>query len=213
MSGANKPKFFVGEPVIIEKTGKMAKIVDIHRVGEGWYYQLHQHEELYPERVLRSCKEQPAPIAREKVHLDYEYRFGDLVSVEGYPGEWFVVIGFRAEIWRYEDSAWEEIIYELSHIEDRSWLEANEEELTLIAKKEDTEQFLSLAKPVKKQHEKRTIRKEKSTKATIDQLLDMYNDYQYLYELFGDASYKRKMKEIVQKLAALTHNPYMKDSQ
>lgn len=212
MSNEGKPKFFIGEPVIIEKTGAVAKIIDIHRVGKCWYYQLLHYDELYPEKTLRMCNDKRAPLIRENVDLEYEFRFGDMVSVEGYPDEWFIIIGFRAEIWRYQDSAWEDIIYELSHIEDGSWLEASEEELTLVARGEDRQRFLSLKKPVIKQTKNRNTRKENRTKANIDQLLDMYNDYQSLYEWFGDASYLRKMKEILKKLTALTQNPYTKDS-
>ena len=45
----------------------------------------------------------------------------------------------------------------------------------------------------------------------IDTLLDMYNDYQYLYLNFGEAGYKKKMKEILKKLEALSNHSFRKN--
>ena len=208
MSGGKKPKFSIGEPVVIVKTGAVTKITEIHWGGTRWYYQLQHYDELYAEKTLRSCKDQYDSLVREQVDLEYAFRYGDVVSVEGYPDDWFVIIGFRAEIWRYQDSAWEDIIYELSHIEDGSWLEASEEELTLVAKSQDRQNLLQ--KTVEKR--RHTGKKERRKKVNIDQLLDMYNDYRFLYEQFGDTQYKRKMREILHKLSALAKNPYTKDS-
>ena len=51
-------------------------------------------------------------------------------------------MGFRTEIWRYKEDAWEDIIYELSRIGDGQWLEASEDELILVADAENANAFL-----------------------------------------------------------------------
>lgn len=212
MGMEGKPKFLIGEPVIIEKTGTVSKIAKIHRVDGRWYYELIDQNELYLEKSLSSCVDKKILFNREKVDIEYKFHFGDIVSVKGYPDELFVIIGFRAEIWRYKDSAWEDIIYELSHIQDGSWLEASQDELTFVAK--DAHQLVQLSKATynktKIQSSKRNT-KEKEL-INIDKLLDMYNDYRHLYEMFGEISYKRKMKEILIKLEALSQHPFPRDS-
>ena len=64
----------------------------------------------------------------EKEHIDIEYKFfiGDIVQVKGQGSDFFKIIGFRTEIWRYKEDAWEDIIYELSRIGDGEWMEAAE---------------------------------------------------------------------------------------
>ena len=47
MGMEGKPKFLIGEPVIIEKTGTVSKIAKIHRVDGHWYYELIDQNELY----------------------------------------------------------------------------------------------------------------------------------------------------------------------
>ena len=63
------------------------------------------------------------------------------VQVYGYGSDLFKVVGFRTEIWRYKEDAWEDIIYELSRIGDGQWLEASEDELILVADAENANAF------------------------------------------------------------------------
>lgn len=41
---------------------------------------------------------------------------------------------------------------------------------------------------------------ETTPSQSIDELLDMYNDYKYLYEWFGDEQYKQMMETVVKRL-------------
>lgn len=69
----------------------------------------------------------------EWIELNYNFTFGDLVQVTGYDKDVFRIVGFRTEVWRYKNDAWEDTIYELSRITDGEWLEADESDLTLLA--------------------------------------------------------------------------------
>ena len=40
---------------------------------------------------------------------------------------------------------------------------------------------------------------------SVDDLLDMYNDYKALYEWFGDDQYKRMMETVVQRLQTIVN--------
>ncbi len=66
----------------------------------------------------------------EWIELNYNFTFGDLVQVTGYDKDVFRIVGFRTEVWRYKNDAWEDTIYELSRITDGEWLEADESDLT-----------------------------------------------------------------------------------
>jgi hypothetical protein len=160
----------------------------------------------------------------EQIDIEYSFFFGDLVQVSGYGAELFKVIGFRTEIWRYKEDAWEDVIYELSRVSDGEWLEAGEEELTLVADAENADTFiqkLGLLYLVKKQEksgenlkvqnlirkeEFEAIKKKKEKKELIDKLLDIFNDYQILYEWFQDQEYYQVKRVILKKLASLVSN-------
>ncbi|MGA9227166.1 MAG: hypothetical protein WB217_12560, partial [Mesobacillus sp.] len=129
------------------------------------------------------------------------------------------------EIWRYKEDAWEDVIYELSRIKDGEWLEAGEEELTLVADSESAETFIqklgllfSANKEVKpsanlekkpspsRSGEKEELRKIYQKRTTIDNLLDIYNDYRILYKWFNDEEYAHVMRVILRKLSILVNN-------
>jgi hypothetical protein len=50
------------------------------------------------------------------------------------------------------------------------------------------------------------IERKKERKQLIDNLLDIYNDYRILYELFSDQEYYQVMRVIVRKLESLANN-------
>lgn len=52
------------------------------------------------------------------------------------------------------------------------------------------------------------MQNRKQDMENIDSLLDLYNDYQYLYLNFGESGYKKKMKEILKKLEALSKHRF-----
>ena len=161
----------------------------------------------------------------EKEHIDIEYKFfiGDIVQVKGQGSDFFKIIGFRTEIWRYKEDAWEDIIYELARIGDGEWMEAAEHELILLADVENAEAFmqkLGLLYLIKKQNSLEAnelalslAKKEKNEKQDtqkredqINRLLDIYNDYRFLFEWFHDDEYLQVMKATIRELKKLSKN-------
>lgn len=203
MTKGRMAKYKIGDYVMGRNEEIFGKIVNVHLVEGQWFYRLHNREELYREDQLSPADEDAELAQKENVHIDYRFQFGDIVHVKGYGSDLFVVIGFRAEIWRYKNSAWEDLIYELSRLKDGEWLEATEEELVYIADEQKAKKFLLHPQlrnnPTQKPERKKDM-------ADIDMLLDMYNDYKRLYELFGENTYRKKMKEVLKKLEAIVRH-------
>src|SRR5690606_22840176 len=110
-----KPKYKIGDTVVITMYGTVGKITDVKWLDDMYVYEVNKSEGLYMESSLQILSEFEGEIM-EKEHIDIEYKyfFGDLVHVKGYGSELFKVVGFRTEIWRYKEDAWEDVIYELS---------------------------------------------------------------------------------------------------
>ncbi|MCU9613617.1 hypothetical protein OEV98_08595 [Caldibacillus lycopersici] len=216
MSKHGQPKFNIGDRVVT-KEGTVTDVVKIYNLDGEWFYSLENHDDLYREKNLLYMQDYDKGVQkRENIHIEYKFHFGDIVRVRGYGQELFIIIGFRAEIWRYKDSAWEDIIYELSRVGDGQWLEAAEEELTYITNETNARKLLNAKKAQGSKGQllisppKTQSRKKEMT--DVDELLDMYNDYQYLFRNFGELAYRRKMNEILKKLEALSQNPFKKES-
>ncbi len=221
MEEKRKPKFRVGDTVVITMYGTVGKITAIKWLDGTYVYEINNSQGLFTENGLELLSDYKGSIM-EKEQVDIEYRFfiGDLVQVNGYGSDLFKVVGFRTEIWRYQEDAWEDIIYELSRIGDGEWLEAGEEELTLIADAESADVFIQklglLNNLVDKKYEnprskasfpnsyrsreKEILKEKKEISRMIDGLLDVYNDYRILYEMFGDNEYKKIMDIVKTKL-------------
>lgn len=226
MKERKKPKYKIGDTVVITIYGTVGKITDVKWLDGMYVYGINGSEGLFMESSLQNLSEYEGQIM-EKEQIDIEYRFfiGDLVQVKGYGADLFKVVGFRTEIWRYKEDAWEDVIYELARIKDGEWLEAGEEELTLVADAENAESFiqklgllflankkqkkpLDLKKPAQthRKEEMQFFEKKKEQGELIDALLDIYNDYSNLYKLFQDEEYKKIMRMVVRKLQLLVRN-------
>lgn len=72
-----------------------------------------------------------------------QFNFGDLVRVAGYWPQVFVVDGRRKEHYEYPDEEWTEMIYELHGAFTLEWLEADVEDLTLVAPAANAEEYLT----------------------------------------------------------------------
>jgi hypothetical protein len=225
MEKGKKPGFKIGDTVVITIYGTVGKVTDVKLLDGNYVYEVNKSDGLFIESALQLLSEHDANLMdTEQIDIEYNFFFGDLVQVSGYGAELFKVIGFRTEIWRYKEDAWEDVIYELSRISDGEWLEAGEEELTLVADAENADTFiqkLGLLYLVKKQEktgenlkvenlvrkeEFEAIKQKKEKKELIDNLLDIFNDYQILYELFQDQEYYQVMAMILKKLASLVSN-------
>lgn len=219
MSKQKKPKFNVGDTVVITINGTVGKITDIQFIGGQYVYKINKSKGYFLEDSLQMFSQiNENIIEKEHVNINYKFFIGDIVKVDGYHSDLFKVIGFRTEIWRYKNDAWEDIIYELSRLKDGEWLEANEHELTFIIDELQAnsliekmgvidmnnidKQILQLSDGADDPKQKSLNKKDR--KKIIDDLLDKYNDYRYLYEMFADKKYDQQMKRIYQKLKNLT---------
>lgn len=226
MEKRKKPKFNIGDTVVITIYGTVGKVTDIKWLDGLHVYEINKSEGLYLETSLQMLSEYDGKLLdKEQIDIEYKYFFGDLVQVKGYGADLFKVVGFRTEIWRYKEDAWEDVIYELSRIKDGEWLEAGEEELTLVADAESADTFIqklgllfSANKEVKpsvnlekkpnqpRAGEKEELRKVTQKRMTIDNLLDIYNDYRILYKWFRDEEYAHVMRVILRKLSMIVNN-------
>ncbi|SFC76818.1 hypothetical protein SAMN05443252_10659 [Bacillus sp. OV322] len=228
MGKRKQPKFKKGDTVVIIMYGTVGNITDIKYLDGNYVYEVNYSEGLYIESTLQHIFEYKGEVhyEKEQVDIDYKFIFGDLVQVDGYDRDYFKVIGFRTEIWRYKENAWEDVIYELSRVSDGEWLEAHEEELTLIADAKEADGIIeklgllhSIAKkPVKvdlnktkkdsRASEQETLNTKSEKLAFIDGLLDLYNDYQLLYDMFGDEDFKQIMNIAMIKVQKAAHEVY-----
>ncbi len=225
MAKRKKPKYKIGDTVVITIYGTVGKVTDIKILDGNYVYEVNNSEGLYIEEALQLLSEyEGAVVEQEQIDIEYKFFFGDLVQVSGYGAELFKIVGFRTEIWRYKEDAWEDVIYELSRVSDGEWLEAGEEELTLVADAENADTFiqkLGLLYLVNKQEkvekkpkvqnmvrktEIEEIERKKEKKELIDNLLDIFNDYRILYEMFQDQEYYQVMRVILRKLESLVNN-------
>jgi hypothetical protein len=225
MDKKKKPKFKIGDTVVITMYGTVGKITDVKWLDGKYLYEVNNSEGLYVEAGLQLLSEYKGKIVeQEQIDIEYKFFFGDLVQVSGYGSELFKVVGFRTEIWRYKEDAWEDVVYELSRVRDGEWLEASEEELTLVADAESADTFiqkLGLLYMINKQQnpiklpklqnilrkaEVEEMERKKEQKELIDSLLDIYNDYRILFDMFHDQEYYQVMRVVLRKLASITNN-------
>jgi hypothetical protein len=218
------PKYKVGDTVVIVMYSTVGTVTNVHQIDQHYLYEVNHSEILYFENAIQLYSEYTGKVIdSEKIEIEFQYHIGDIVQVKGYEEELFKVVGFRTEIWRYTEDGWEDIIYELMRINDGEWLEASEEELVFVLGKKQAGTFVQLSlmhivSPESKAMEQ-LLAKEKLTKQEpaarkvkrskrdiVDELLDIYNDYLSLYDMFGDPEYKEMMDFIIDSL-----NKYTKD--
>lgn len=76
-----------------------------------------------------------------------EFNFGDIVKVNGYFPRLFEVDGRRIERWQYKDEEWVDTVYEVYDVLTSDWIEAAEEDLTLVADADKAEEYLAANPP------------------------------------------------------------------
>ena len=229
MDNKKKPKYKIGDTVVITMYGTVGKVTDVKWLDGAYLYEINSSEGLYFESKLVLLSEYDGEIVeKEQIDIEYKFFFGDLVQVKGYGSELFKVVGFRTEIWRYKENAWEDVIYELARIKDGEWLEAGEEELTLVADASSADAFIQKLgllfmannpKPTLKLPEPKTnlrksergeLNKKFEKKEYIDFLLDVYNDYYALSKLFDDSEYEQVMRVVLKKLSSVVNEDEVK---
>lgn len=219
------PKYKVGDIVVIIMYSTVGTVTNVHQIDQHYLYEVNHSEILYFENAIQLYADYTGKVIdSEKIEIEFQYHIGDIVQVKGYEAELFKVVGYRTEIWRYTEDGWEDVIYELMRINDGEWLEASEEELAFVMGKKEAGTFVQqlslmhivspenksmdqlLAKE-KLQKLEPPVRKAKRTKNDIvNELLDIYNDYRSLYEMFGDPEYKEMMDFIIDSLLKYTND-------
>ncbi len=222
MSKRKKPKFQVGDIVVMVLYGIVGEVTQLKEIEHSYVYELDGNDGFYLESSLMHLDEfNGKDFDFEQINIDYKFFFGDLVKVPSTGKDIYKVVGFRTEIWRYKDESWEDVIYELAKITDGDWLECAEDEMTLVAEAKDAERFIKKQevgnagknttnktysrkkKPVTKEIIVKPLT-EAQKKEKIDQLLDLYSDYRHLKNQFGDEEFDKVLKMIVKKLKTLT---------
>ncbi|MDQ1001926.1 hypothetical protein QFZ28_002326 [Neobacillus niacini] len=206
---------------------KFRKVTDVKLIDGNYVYEVNKSDGLFVESGLQLLSEYEGTLVeQEQIDIEYKFFFGDLVQVAGYGSDLFKIVGFRTEIWRYKEDAWEDVIYELSRISDGEWLEAGEEEMTLVADAESADTFIQklgllylvnndekqqvatskTQKNIVRKAELEEIERKKERKQLIDNLLDIFNDYKILYTMFNDQEYYQVMRVILRKLKSVVND-------
>jgi hypothetical protein len=222
MAKGKKPKFKIGDTVVIAVYGTVGTITDIKIMDGKFVYEVNENEGLFLEDTLQLLEDYKGKILiQERVEIEYQFFFGDIVQVSNYGEALFKIIGIRTEIWRYHEDAWEDVVYELSRVSDGEWLEASEEELILVSPHDKAEKYLQnigilyLGKEIKKTELLPTMKKAneqpkdqermvKERSEIINGLLDVYNDYETLYNMFRDDEYLEVMNLVLKHLKKMT---------
>ncbi len=212
-----QPKYSIGDIVVITLYGTVGKITNVKMLDGVYLYEVNNHDGIYVEHTLQLITDyEGRNVEKEWIELHYKFTFGDLVQVTGYEKDVFRVVGYRTEVWRYKNDAWEDTIYELSRITDGEWLEADESDLTLLANAQAANSILKKLKNDKTGINKLDLEKLKSVNNSkrvgiktnrteiINGLLDVYNDYRELYHTFQDEEYKIVMDLVLSYLTKLT---------
>lgn len=151
-----------------------------------------------------------------------DYNFGDIVRVSGYDDRIFSVDSWRVEQHYSPEAEWTETVYLLTDVYSAEWLEADEEDLRLVAKADKAEEYLASHKGgdvavmfttvnfggrsgrlPKVAPEIERYNKSREREHKVNELLDARNDYARLLAEFGDEEYKAKIKDIDRKLSAI----------
>jgi hypothetical protein len=225
MAKRKNPKYKIGDTVVITIYGTVGRVTDVKWLDGDYVYEVNKSQGLFVESALQLMSEYDGKVMeQEQIDIEYKFFIGDLVQVSGYGADLFKVIGFRTEIWRYKEDAWEDVIYELSRVSDGEWLEVGEEELTLVADAESADTFIqklgllylvnkqdktkknSIPQNLGRKAEFEEFTRKKEKKELIDHLLDIFNDYRILYELFHDQEYYQVMRVVLKKLENLVSN-------
>lgn len=209
MSAPKRPKFSVGDIVVNTLYGTVGTVTDIQQVDGTFLYEINHGHSLFTEQTLVLLSEFTGDLwIAEEIEIELPFFLGEIVRVRDYGGQLFKVVGVRTEIYRYYGEGWEETIYELKRLTDGWEIEVHLEDMIPLADGDETSvtlvQDIVIAAPMKASIALPPAGGEKSG-PSVDDLLDMYNDYKALYEWFGDDQYKRMMETVVQRLQTIVN--------
>lgn len=149
--------------------------------------------------------------------------FGDIVSVKGYGSRVFKVESYRIESHYYPSEEWVDFVYDVFDVNTLEWLEADAEDLTLLAGAKNAEKYLNDSSttmwpseislsavkpnpdtlpPAARELSEEIAKRSKAQK--VNALLDALNDYNALVDRFGDNEYKARVEYLTLKLAEIS---------
>ncbi len=202
-----KPMFKMGEKVLyisLNNDGKIqSDVFTVEGIIVGDYmifYELQDLAEVVMESELLPLNEDKhtdvAVYDEQQLTFFQNFDYGDKVFVEGYGEDIYTIKGIIIEIFRYTEEEWIEISYELVH--DGMTLYAYDEDMTLVCGKEtQNKKDKILMSKEEREHIK---------KLEIDGLLDDYNDFMTLFDMFGDDEYKSLADDVLEWLQKLQKN-------
>lgn len=218
MKGKNSPKYKIGDIVVIIMYGTVGTITKLHQVEQHFVYEVNHSDVLFFEKALQLFSDyEGAMIETEKITINIQYQIGDIVLVKGYGDSLFRIVGVRTEVWRYDNDGWEELTYELTSVAAGEWLEATEEEMSLMISNQEAESFIqqlhfnhtiidenlyysSIISNHISSESISTANELQDQSKMVDELLDIYNDYKTLYQMFNEPEYKEMMIIILKSL-------------
>lgn len=218
MKGKNSPKYKIGDIVVIIMYGTVGTITKLHQVEKHFVYEVNHSDVLFFEKALQLFSDyEGAMIETEKITINIQYQIGDIVLVKGYGNSLLGIVGLRTEVWRYDNDGWEELTYELTSIAEGEWLEATEEEMSLMISNQEAESFIqqlhfnhtiidenlyysSILSNHISSESRSTANELQDQNKMVDELLDIYNDYKTLYQMFNEPEYKEMMSIILKSL-------------
>lgn len=133
-----------------------------------------------------------------------KFNFGDIVRVKGYETELFQIACFTSVYYHYPDTLYKEYTYELSRIPDEEWLEAYEDELTLVCTAEQAQELIQRYQS--KVQSRTSPLQLPSIQEKIDKLLDDHISFMELYAVLGDEEYKSMAYLAFEELQQLIQN-------
>ncbi|MGZ0085581.1 hypothetical protein ACWNXI_08360 [Caldibacillus thermoamylovorans] len=211
MSAPKRPKFSIGDVVVNTLYGTVGTVTGIQQVDGTFLYEINHSHSLFAEQALVALSEFAGDLwIVEEVEIELPFFLGEIVRVRDYGGHLFKVVGVRTEIYRYYGEGWEETIYELKRLTDGWEIEVPLEDIIPVALGEETSvtlvQDIVIAMPALRP----LPADNRSSGPSVDELLDVYNDYKALYEWFGDEQYKQMMETVVQRLRTIVNHQNIK---
>nr|WP_088067959.1 histidinol dehydrogenase [Gottfriedia luciferensis] len=135
----------------------------------------------------------------------FKFKINDTVQFVKNDGHFYRVIGYRIEKSIYLNDEYSSIIYELLREFDGLQVDAEEEELISVSNFDEFygsmfEKLGTFTIKFSKKHEE-IQKKSGENPASVDELLDKYNDYRRLAILFKDCLYDLAAENVLNELA------------
>ncbi|GGE71297.1 histidinol dehydrogenase [Priestia taiwanensis] len=135
----------------------------------------------------------------------FKFRLNDKVKFKEADGHIYRIVGYRLERSFYPSEDWTTIVYELYRDFDGLAVDAEEDDLVLMSKRDEgIVPSIMILKTLRDSLFSSEEKGQAKPCYDVDILLDEYNDYKRLSEFFEDTTYEQKMHIVMEKLAKYT---------